>query len=80
MTPLRQRMLDALQLGGFSERTREAYVGAVQRLALHYKCSPDELSSDEVQQFKRCGLTAPDPWRAGAFRACWMRHPMRCEG
>ena len=33
MTPLRQRMLDALELRGMAARTREAYIDAVARLA-----------------------------------------------
>ena len=53
MTPLRQRMLDALVLRGRSQRTQEAYVEAVARLALHYRRSPDVLSAEQVQQYPR---------------------------
>ena len=51
MTPLRQRMLDALELRGMAARTREAYIDAVARLARHYGRSPDVLSATEVQQY-----------------------------
>ncbi len=51
ITPLRQRMLDALQLRGMSERTQESYIEAVARLARHYHRSPDLLSADEVQAY-----------------------------
>jgi len=51
MTPLRQRMLDALVLRGMAARTQEAYIGAVAGLARHYRRSPDELSAEEVQQY-----------------------------
>jgi integrase/recombinase XerD len=51
MTPLRQHMLDALELRGMAMRTREAYIDAVARLARHYRRSPDALSADEVQQY-----------------------------
>jgi integrase/recombinase XerD len=51
MTPLRQRMLDALVLRGLAERTQDAYVEAVARLALHYRRSPDALSAEQVQQY-----------------------------
>lgn len=51
MTPLRQRMLDALELRGMAVRTREAYIDAVARLARHYRCSPDTLTADEVQTY-----------------------------
>ena len=51
MTPLRQRMLDALVLRGMAFRTQESYIEAVARLARHYDRGPDTLSADEVQQY-----------------------------
>lgn len=51
MTPLRQRMLDALQVRGMAERTQQAYIDAVARLARHYARSPDQLSADQVQHY-----------------------------
>ena len=51
MTPLRQRMLDALILRGMALRTQESYIDAVARLARHYKRSPDTLSAEEVQGY-----------------------------
>lgn len=51
MTPLRQRMLDALTLRGMAYRTQEAYVDAVARLARHYGCGPDKLTAEQVQQY-----------------------------
>jgi integrase/recombinase XerD len=51
MTPLRQRMLDALVLRGMAARTQEAYIGAVAGLARHYRRSPDTLSAEEVQHY-----------------------------
>ena len=40
MTPLRQRMLDDMQLKGYSERTQEAYCNAVRDLAAHFLLAP----------------------------------------
>jgi integrase/recombinase XerD len=51
MTPLRQRMLDALVLRGMALRTQESYIDAVARLARHYGRSPDLLSAQQVQEF-----------------------------
>src|SRR5574340_31279 len=51
MTPLRQRMLDALVLRGMALRTQQSYIDAVARLARHYRRSPDALSAQEVQGF-----------------------------
>ena len=36
---------------GMAERTREAYLAAVARLARHYRRSPDQLSPQEVQAY-----------------------------
>ncbi len=51
MTPLRQRMIDALQVRGMAVRTQQAYIDAVARLARHYRRAPDVLSADEVQSY-----------------------------
>ena len=51
MTPLRQRMLDDLQLRGFSPRTQEAYVRAVRQLAAHFHRPPDQLGEDELREY-----------------------------
>lgn len=51
MTPLRQRMLDAMVLRGFAQRTQETYLGAVIRMAQHYDCSPDLLSDEQLQAY-----------------------------
>ncbi len=51
MTPLRQRMLDALQVRGMATRTQEAYIDAVARLARHYGRAPDAIGADEVQAY-----------------------------
>ncbi|MCK6434122.1 MAG: site-specific integrase [Aquabacterium sp.] len=51
MTPLRQRMLDALELRGMAARTQESYIDAVARLARHFKRSPAALSAEEVQGY-----------------------------
>lgn len=51
MTPLRQRMIEDLQLKGYSPRTQQAYVGAVRRLAEHFHCSPDRLSEEQIREY-----------------------------
>lgn len=51
MTELRRRMIQAMTIRGFSPRTHASYIGAVRRLAQHYRRSPDELSVDEVQSY-----------------------------
>ena len=51
MTPLRQRMIDDMQLRGLSARTQEAYVTAVRQLAQHYRRSPDRITEEELRQY-----------------------------
>lgn len=51
MTPLRQKMIDAMQLRGFSVRTHQSYLSAVSALAQYYQRSPEALSVDELQAF-----------------------------
>ncbi len=51
MTPLRQQMIDAMQLRGFSTRTHKSYLAAVYDLARYYHRSPDRLGIDEIQAY-----------------------------
>jgi len=51
MTPLRQRMLEDLQLRGMSERTQECYIRAVRQLAQHYHKSPNLVTEEELRQY-----------------------------
>ncbi len=51
MSPLRQRMLEDMQLRGLSARTQEAYARAVWQLAQHYQRRPDQLSDEELRQY-----------------------------
>jgi integrase/recombinase XerD len=51
MTPLRQRMLDAMQVRGFAQRTQECYCEAIARMARHYHRSPELLSPPEIEAY-----------------------------
>lgn len=51
MTALRQKMIGAMQLRGFSVRTHQSYLAAVTELARYYRRSPDRLGVAEVQAF-----------------------------
>lgn len=51
MSPLRQRMIDAMQLRGLALRTQQAYVAAVVGLSRHYGCSPEQLDAQRVQAY-----------------------------
>ena len=51
MTPLRQRMIDAMVLRGFAARTQETYLFAVGRMARHHHLSPELLTDEQVQAY-----------------------------
>jgi|GEM_PF-2888918 len=51
MSPLRQRMLEDMQLRGLSARTQEAYTRAVAQLARHYQRSPEQLGDEDLREY-----------------------------
>lgn len=51
MTALRQRMIDDLRLRGYADRTVEAYVSAVARLAQFHHVAPDRLSEEQLRAY-----------------------------
>ena len=51
MTPLRQRMLEDMQLRGLSARTQECYVAAVRQFAEHFHTRPDRLTEEQLRQY-----------------------------
>lgn len=51
MTPLRQRMIQDMQLRGFSARTQECYAAAVGQLAQHFHTRPDQLTEEHLRQY-----------------------------
>ena len=50
VSPLRQHMLDAMQVRGKAVRTQGTYVDAVADLGSYFKCSPVRLTSQQVQE------------------------------
>jgi site-specific recombinase XerD len=51
MTPLRQKMIDAMLVRGFSVRTQQSYLSAVTYLAQYYHCSPEALDTEQIQSY-----------------------------
>lgn len=51
MTPLRQKMIDAMLVRGFSERTQQSYLDAVNQLAKYFHCSPEVLETQQIQDY-----------------------------
>lgn len=51
MTPLRQRMIEDMQLRGLSEGTQELYAAAVRQLEEYCGKSPDQITEEELRQY-----------------------------
>ena len=51
MTPLKQRMIEDMQLRGLSAHTQRAYVRVVRQLAEYYGRSPDQISEEELRTY-----------------------------
>lgn len=51
VSPLRQRMLEDMDLRGFSVRTQTSYVRSVAAMARYFNRSPDTLSDEEIRRY-----------------------------
>lgn len=51
MKLLRQKMIDAMLMRGFSARTHQSYLYAVVKLVKYYQRAPDQLTTEEIQHF-----------------------------
>ena len=52
MTPLRQRMLEDLQIRNYSPSTVRCYVRSVAEFAKHFGKSPEQLGSEEIRSWQ----------------------------
>jgi integrase/recombinase XerD len=52
MTPLRQRMIEDMQLRNFSTGTQRSYIHYVEAFANYYQTSPEHLGLDEIRNYK----------------------------
>jgi len=51
MTPLRQRMIEDLQLRGYSESTQTLYVAAVRQLCEHFDKYPGRITEENLRDY-----------------------------
>ena len=52
MTHLRKMMLEELQRRHYSEGTTERYIRFIERLAKHFRCSPDRLGPRHIREYQ----------------------------
>jgi integrase/recombinase XerD len=52
MTPLRQRMLEDMQVRNLSPNTQQTYVLRVSQFARHFGKSPEQLGSEEIRAYQ----------------------------
>ena len=51
MTPLRQRMIDDMQLRNLAPGTQKHYIHYVAAFAKHYGCSPEQLDVEDIRNY-----------------------------
>lgn len=51
ISPLRQRMIEDMDMRGFSLRTQESYIRSVSDLQRYFKQSPEQLTYEQIRQY-----------------------------
>src|SRR5665213_542883 len=63
LSPLRQRLIDAMTIRRFSRETQRNYLRDVGRFATYLGCSPHTATAEDVRQFQidqqQAGVPAP---------------------
>jgi integrase/recombinase XerD len=54
LTPLRQRMLEDMQIRNYSPHTIDGYLRYVAQFAKHFGTSPDLLNAEHVRTYTYC--------------------------
>lgn len=73
MTPLRQRLIEDLQVRNRSTRTIQCYVRHIRRFAAHFGRSPEELGPEHVRDYQLHLLNQRVSWSAFNQAVCALR-------
>jgi integrase/recombinase XerD len=73
MTPLRQRMLEDLQVRNFSPTTQRSYIYAVAQFARHFGKSPELLGPEDIRAYQRHLLSKQVAWSTFNVSVCALR-------
>jgi integrase/recombinase XerD len=73
MTPLRQRMIEDLQLRNYSSETVKAYVRYVALFAKHFGRSPEQLTPEHARQYQLHLLRKKVSWSTFNQSVCALR-------
>jgi hypothetical protein len=52
MTPLRQRMLEDMQVRNLTRHTQQTYIEQVSRFARHFGQSPERLGTEQIRAYQ----------------------------
>lgn len=72
MTPLRQQLIQQMQMKGYCDKTIKSYVGIISQTALYYRTPADQLTVDQIRDFILKRITVDKlskPWMNMAISA-----------
>jgi integrase/recombinase XerD len=72
MTPLRQQLINQMQLKGYCDKTIKSYVCIIAQIAFHYHTPADQLTVDQIRNFILKRITTDKlskPWMNLAISA-----------
>jgi integrase/recombinase XerD len=73
MTPLRQRMIEDMQVRNLAPVTQKNYVDAVARFARHFGKSPEVLGPDEIRAYQQHLVSRGICWSTFNISICALR-------
>ena len=73
MTPLRQRMLEDMQVRNLAPKTQRTYVDRVAQFARHFGRSPDQLGPEDIRAYQVALVERRVSWSVFNQSVCALR-------